>query len=235
MINKQPITKALIDPEGLLEVHHLFSTIQGEGPFAGVPAIFIRLFGCNLQCPACDTDYTSIYRLMMPRDIVKAVEECKVGGETLIVFSGGEPFRQNITPAAAALIEAGYRVQVETNGTLPPPPGFDALVLTGKAMVVCSPKTGSVNALTQVLVEAYKYVVDAFKVCGDGLPESALNHPAKPVLFRPPKTYSGRIYVQPLDAADEVENQTHLEAAIRSSRQHGFTLCLQTHKLINLE
>ena len=42
-----------------LEVVDLWQTIQGEGPFAGMRAIFIRLAGCNLQCPFCDTDYTS--------------------------------------------------------------------------------------------------------------------------------------------------------------------------------
>ena len=56
MINKQPIEKREPSYEGTLQVHSIFKTIQGEGPFCGTPCVFVRLAGCNLQCPACDTD-----------------------------------------------------------------------------------------------------------------------------------------------------------------------------------
>src|SRR3954467_9071958 len=42
-----------------LSIHSIFYTLQGEGPYSGCPAVFMRLAGCNLQCPGCDTDYTS--------------------------------------------------------------------------------------------------------------------------------------------------------------------------------
>ena len=44
-----------IDRDRHLDVHSIFHTIQGEGPYCGHPAVFIRLAGCNLQCPGCDT------------------------------------------------------------------------------------------------------------------------------------------------------------------------------------
>ena len=57
-INSQAIEKSAHYTTRSYDVHSIFPTIQGEGPFVGQPAIFIRLAGCNLQCPACDTDYT---------------------------------------------------------------------------------------------------------------------------------------------------------------------------------
>jgi len=50
-MNQQPIEKQFLHPKGDLEVHSIFLTIQGEGPFTGQRAVFVRLAGCNLQCP----------------------------------------------------------------------------------------------------------------------------------------------------------------------------------------
>lgn len=235
MRNTQPIHKAHMDPDGVLEVHHLFSTIQGEGPFSGHPAIFLRLYGCNLQCPMCDTDYTSKFQIMEPAMIVEKAKALCLGGEKLVVITGGEPLRQNIVPTAKALWKAGFHVQIETNGTLPAPEGCHELVKIGAMSIVCSPKTGSINKGVLPLIKAYKYVLKDGEAQADGLPKTALGHTANPALARPPTWFTGRIYVQPLDSADEQENKEHLEAAISSCRKHGHTLCLQTHKLSNLE
>ena len=64
--NGQPIEKVQRTFDGTLEVHSIFKTIQGEGPFCGTPAVFIRLAGCNLQCPWCDT--CLLYTSPSPRD-----------------------------------------------------------------------------------------------------------------------------------------------------------------------
>jgi len=59
MFGTNPLSKP-IESDGLyLEVQDIFSTIQGEGPFAGKPAVFLRLAGCNLRCFFCDTDFES--------------------------------------------------------------------------------------------------------------------------------------------------------------------------------
>ena len=71
ILNTQPIEKRHHKVD--LEVHSIFYTIQGEGPFCGTPAVFIRLAGCNLQCPSCDTNYTSKRRTMTAEEIVNEV------------------------------------------------------------------------------------------------------------------------------------------------------------------
>ena len=229
-LNQQPIAKQNLHERGLLDLHHMFSTIQGEGPFAGVPAVFVRLFGCNLQCPMCDTDYTSNRSQVMPHFILDAVKEMSSPSK-LVVFSGGEPMRQNIAPAVRLLLEHGYRVQIETNGTLfVPDLPYDQIT------VVCSPKAGKINAELAPQITALKYVLHAKSIDPeDGLPLKALAHPAAPRVARPPVGFKGPVYVQPIDVNNPIENNRHLDAAIRSCLKFGYTLCLQTHKIINLE
>lgn len=229
-LNKQPIAKQHLHERGLLDLHHVFATIQGEGPFVGVPAIFVRLFGCNLRCPRCDTDYTSNHSQVMPHFILDAVKEMSTPSK-LVVFSGGEPMRQNIAPAVNLLLEHGYRVQLETNGTL-----FVPGLHYDQITVVCSPKAGKINADLAPHITALKYVLHSNSVDPeDGLPLRVLAHPAAPRVARPPVGFKGAVYVQPIDVNDPIENKRHLDAALRSCLKFGYTLCLQTHKIINLE
>ena len=99
LLNIQPIEKLAHPVDGKLDVHSIFFTIQGEGPFTGHPAIFIRLAGCNLQCPKCDTDYTSKRSRMLYQDILGEVRRLTPKthkNRTLIVITGGEPLRQDL-------------------------------------------------------------------------------------------------------------------------------------------
>lgn len=230
MPNTQPISKQNLVSNGLLELHHMFLTIQGEGPFAGTPAVFVRLFGCNLQCPFCDTDYTSEKLQVTPDYVINKATEFFGEQKGLIVFSGGEPFRQNISPAAKLLVEAGFTVQVETNGTLPPSPD-----LPDEVVIVCSPKTGSINKDLTPRIDALKYVIHADSLDTDGLPIMALGHTAKPTAAKPPTGFTGDVFVQPIDVDNPVENVRHLDAAIRSCMTFGYRLCVQIHKIINME
>lgn len=234
MINIQPIEKQQESGGLSLDVHSIFPTIQGEGPFAGRPAVFVRLGGCNLCCPLCDTDYTNGRTEMGIGGIVEEVRAAAGGPYAirLVVITGGEPFRQNIKPLCIQLVSAGYTVQIETNGTLWIPDFPYSIV-----HVVCSPKTGKINAKLEPHIHAYKYVVHADQVDeNDGLPLRALNHTAIPKLARPRAGFNGPVYVQPVDVQDEMENQRHLQAAIDSVMKYpGRILCLQIHKIINME
>lgn len=232
-MNKQPIEKG-IHRDGLLELVSIFRTIQGEGPFAGTPAVFVRLAGCNLQCPLCDTDYTSGRYQATPEHVLEKIVAEAVKTR-FVVITGGEPFRQNIVPLCKLLLSRGYRVQIETNGTLFNP-GLIEFAGNTRFSIVCSPKAGKVTASLEPFITAYKYVISADAMSTeDGLPLKALGHPANPHVARPHIGFTGPVYVQPVDMKIESENQRHLDAAIRSCMKYGYTLCLQIHKIIGLE
>lgn len=233
-MNNQPTEKLNIHPEGALHLHHCFPTIQGEGPFAGTPAIFVRLAGCNLQCPACDTDYTSERTTVHPLEIISHVEQWvppQRRHRQLVVITGGEPFRQNLAPLVVALVAEGYRVQIETNGTLWLE-HFPADICT----IVCSPKTPKINPKLAEKVTAFKYVVQTgFVDASDGLPFATLGQINQKSVARPPVGSLAEIYVQPLDEQDAKKNRANTELAVRSCLTFGYRLCIQTHKLANLE
>ena len=246
MINIQPIEKRNYREDGQLEVHSIFNTIQGEGPFTGHRAVFVRLAGCNLQCPSCDTDYTSMRTLMNADEVLHEVDAARKNNmesdsqSHLVVITGGEPFRQDIGPLVYALIANGYRVQVETNGTLAPPYKFDEVCSKdlnerGACFIVCSPKAGKVNNIIERIACAYKYVMDEGNVAADGLPVIALDHSAAPHVARPPAGYMGPIYLQPCDDKDERSNAGNLKACVASCMMYGYTLQLQVHKILGVE
>ena len=107
----------------LKRVNGIFATIQGEGHNAGRAAVFVRLAGCNLRCPFCDTDFAA-YREMSDADIVSAV--CAFGPR-FVVLTGGEPALQADAELVGLLHGAGCEVAMETNGTRTPPEGIDWL------------------------------------------------------------------------------------------------------------
>lgn len=233
-INIQPIEKRRQDDDGSsIEVHSIFYTIQGEGPFTGHPAVFVRLTGCNLQCPSCDTEYTEKRIRMDPRVILLAVGDVipQTAKCRLVVITGGEPFRQNITELARVLTQAGYSVQVETNGTMAPSVNFPIV----GTMVVCSPKTGKVHPNLHQHIAAYKYVLDASSVDIDGLPILALNHTASPRVARPHAGFNGPVYLQPMDPKDDAQYITNVRAVKQSCLKFGYVCQLQVHKIIGVE
>lgn len=239
-MNNQPIEKRRESDGSSLEIHSVFNTIQGEGPFTGHSAVFIRLAGCNLQCPACDTDYTQGRWNSTPSSVCQFVREMREP-PSLAVITGGEPFRQNIHPLVELLLAEGYTVQIETNGTLPPPTIDFAEMCSlntnesNRCFVVCSPKAGRVNTVTASLACAYKYVMAHDSVDTDGLPLLALDHTAFPRVARPPAGFKGKIYLQPCDDKDDAINQVNLQACVNSVMLHSYKLQLQIHKIINVE
>ena len=242
-INKQPPLPPDRDEDGFLNIHSVFRTIQGEGPFAGFPAVFVRLYGCNLQCPHCDTEYTDNRE---PHNALAIVRICEAellgyrGGnpvktKPLVVITGGEPFRQNITPLVTALLERDIYVQIETNGVLYPDYDFpwgDELLT-----VVCSPKTPRIHKQTALSVHAYKYVLSYDSVAEDGLPKSALGHPLGKYdhVARPPSEWSGPIYINPMDAQDPEVNEKNMEAVVKTVMTHRNAIMgVQMHKIVGL-
>lgn len=222
----------IVKTSNAISVHSIFNTIQGEGPFAGEHAIFIRLAGCNLQCPLCDTEYTKGAMPYTPQTLVYEVLGLTFPLPKLIVLTGGEPFRQPIGDYVRALIQKGFRVQIETNGTLY---RNDLPYEDDKLTIVCSPKTHIVHPELLPHIKALKYVATADSIDpDDGLPTHALEHPRKGKLFRPPVDFPGTVYLQPVDEQDVHANARNEHAVVASCMKHGHRLCLQLHKIIGL-
>lgn len=108
----------------VLQVNEIFYSIEGEGHRVGEPTTFVRLAKCNLRCFFCDTEFDS-YEEMAVEQIVE-----EVGRHTAVwvCLTGGEPLGQNIAPLCQALKDAGYRLHIETNGTVDPDPELYNLI-----------------------------------------------------------------------------------------------------------
>jgi organic radical activating enzyme len=175
--------------------------------------VFVRLSGCNLQCPFCDTDHFA-FTEMEADAIVAAVRSC--GGLCKrICLTGGEPTLQ----ADAALLEAfhaaGYTVHMETNGTHEVPAGVDWVTLSPKNQV-----TGLKGNGTVVLEKADEVKL----VLAPGVDPSAW------AAF--PATWH---FLQPCDVSDPVRNREILGLTIEYIQLHpSWRLSLQTHKLLSI-
>jgi organic radical activating enzyme len=122
----------------------IFASIQGEGASLGKPCTFVRLSRCNLACLWCDTAYTWRFAgdnrphrddLAFDRaanQVTLSEEETAARIAALaqprLVVTGGEPLLQGAALARMVALLPPTRVEVETNGTVPPTPALDALV-----------------------------------------------------------------------------------------------------------
>ena len=131
-------------------VKEMFLTVQGEGGQAGRPAVFLRFAGCNLWsglerdragavCKFCDTDFVGTDGLNGGKFAAAEALAAAVsglwpgGGKPCVVCTGGEPLLQLDAALIDALHGAGFETAVETNGTLPAPPGLDWICVSPKS------------------------------------------------------------------------------------------------------
>lgn len=225
MFGANPIRKQELRSDGRLWVQEVFRTIQGEGPLAGRPAVFIRLAGCNLACKFCDTEFESGDWLHEEDVGTEALELARGWPRPLFVFTGGEPFRQDIRELARRLLFVGD-VQIETAGTL----WLEGL--HKDASLVVSPKTGQLKAAIVGKSGAFKYILRAGEIDPkDGLP-SVMPTGVVGRVARPPE--HAEVYVQPCDDHELMRNKENLEAAKQSALKFGYRLSLQQHKILEL-
>ncbi|MBN1968237.1 MAG: radical SAM protein [Candidatus Delongbacteria bacterium] len=102
----------------MIKVNEIFLSLQGESTYAGLPCIFVRLTGCNLRCKWCDTTYSFYEGTDLETEaIIERISkyDCK-----LIEFTGGEPLLQKneLLPIFRKLIDNGFRILLETNGSI---------------------------------------------------------------------------------------------------------------------
>ncbi len=101
----------------MIKINEIYLSVQGESTHTGLPCIFIRLTGCNLRCSWCDTAYAFHEGKNMSIDeILQKVENF---GIHLVEITGGEPLMQdNVYTLMRRLIENGYKVMLETGGSI---------------------------------------------------------------------------------------------------------------------
>jgi len=205
-------------------VKECFLTLQGEGAQAGSRAVFLRFAGCNLwsgreqdragaQCNFCDTDFVGTDgqgggKFRSADELAACVAELWGEGEEyrLVVITGGEPMLQLDELLIEALHARGFRVAVETNGTLPAAPGLD--------WICVSPKAGT--DVVQRRGDELKLVWPQPGIDPSELEQWEFEH----------------FLVQPMDCA---EADKALEAAIRLAMDRPrWRLTLQAHKIVGL-
>lgn len=100
-------------------VYEIFKSIQGESTFAGLPCVFVRLAGCNLNCTWCDTPYARVPDEAVEMTIAEVMDEVGGFGCPIVEITGGEPLLQEEARILAAeLLAKGYQVLMETNGSV---------------------------------------------------------------------------------------------------------------------
>ncbi len=205
-------------------VKEIFYTLQGEGAQTGRPAVLCRFAGCNLWngreadraraiCRFCDTDFigTDGERggvFASAADLAQAIAAAWPGTSEgrYVVFTGGEPALQLDQPLLEEVRRGRFSTAIETNGTVPLPPGLD--------WVCVSPKAGA--PLRQRRGNELKLVYPQ-----DGLDPSTLE-----------QLPFAHHFLQPCDGPDLPE---HTRSAVEYCLAHPrWRLSLQTHKLLGI-
>jgi len=108
-------------PDAIMQISEIYTSLQGESTYTGLPCVFVRLTGCNLRCTWCDTEY-SFYggKKMTLEQVFDEVEHLNPS-RGLVEITGGEPMLQEreVVPLMQRLLGAGYKVLLETSGERP--------------------------------------------------------------------------------------------------------------------
>ena len=107
-----------------MKVCEIFKSIEGEGIRMGQAAVFVRLHGCNLRCSYCDSMYAvegPDFKQMSVGEVLAAVEMYRnESGVKCVTLTGGEPLiHESVGELLTAFSDAGFEVNIETNGTVP--------------------------------------------------------------------------------------------------------------------
>lgn len=189
----------------------MFYSIQGEGYHTGTPAVFIRLAGCNLKCPFCDTNHVT-YNEMTEQEITDYVAQfpCK-----LVVITGGEPTLQLTETLLDKLHKIGKYVAIETNGTKQLPKNVD--------WITVSPKESYVGYKGKVLL---KYANEV-KVVFDA--ENPIEDPSFGIV-------ADHYYAQPCDTGFIKSNKENINYCINFVKNNPtWKISLQTQKILNVQ
>ena len=197
-----------------IKVSEIFTSFQGEGPYVGTPATFLRLYGCNLNCPWCDTDI-STYEILSVDDVCEILlTQMEFNNIQTLIITGGEPTLQmeEIKRLIKELPD-DIKIQMETNGSL-----FEYV---DEIEYVISPKEDK----EKVFENYYKYENVFFKFVITS--QEDLN---EVIALKSKYNYGRTIWLQP-----EFSQDADIADLIRENfpRLENVKLSVQTHKYLN--
>lgn len=219
-------------------INEIFQTLQGEGVFTGVPAVFIRLQGCPVGCSWCDTKQTwekeqdkqttlgdialktldSDSWAMADSDALIQLMKAKGFTAKHIVITGGEPCIYDLTPLTASLEQGGYQCQIETSGTYP-------IQCSEQTWVTVSPKVGMKGGL-KVLAQAVNRANEVKHPVARGKDIEAL----EAILALRTSVNSPIVALQPIS-----QKTAATKLCIETCIQRNWRLSIQTHKYLNIQ
>ena len=216
-----------------LPVNEIFQSIQGEARWAGTPSVFIRLQGCAVGCPWCDTKHTwtldpageisgaamrakeadaPTYARMTTAELVAIVENFQARH---VVVTGGEPCDYDLRDLAQALLATGRSVQIETSGTAPIRAAQDV-------WVTLSPKfdmPGGLAVRDDALARADEWKIPVGKQSDVDRALALLEGKPRP----------SEVWLQPLS-----RNAKATELCIAEATRLGFKVSVQIHAFLGL-
>jgi 7-carboxy-7-deazaguanine synthase len=169
---------------GQLLVNEIFYSIEGEGLRVGEPTTFVRLAGCNLRCGFCDTRFDT-GAPMMVEAICAAVQRHPA---RWVCLTGGEPLGQNLELLARRLHAAGFRLHIETNGTLAPPPALFELI-----------EHWTVSPKRHPLADGFRRITELKYVVGETFREEQVQEHLAPLVYLQPESAQPRFVRRALE------------------------------------
>ncbi|WP_064792318.1 7-carboxy-7-deazaguanine synthase QueE [Shewanella woodyi] len=218
-------------------VNEVFETIQGEGFYTGVPAIFVRLQGCPVGCSWCDTKHTwelldvnkvqpemviqvdgtiGRWSELTTSELISFLKQ-KEFTASHVVITGGEPCLHDLTAMTEEFNDAGYSTQIETSGTF-------EIHCSEKTWVTVSPKL-KMKAGLAVLPQALKRA-------------NEIKHPVATAshiddldeLLNGIDLKGKTICLQPIS-----QKPRATELAMRVCIERNWRLSIQTHKYLDID
>lgn len=194
------------------KVVEVFNSLQGEGGQIGVPATFIRLYGCNLKCSFCDEPLHTQKDKITEYTAEELLALCK---NYLVVITGGEPSLNDINHLINVIQDKGnHVVQVETNG-------YNFMHIAAANLKTIAPKAG-VNILYPEKYDECKLLVSH---------DMDLEQLDQNINFWLARDVG--VYLQPINGMVETD-KLNLDFAIEQCERRGVPLSPQLHKLLGV-
>ncbi|OJV13533.1 MAG: hypothetical protein BGO27_04655 [Alphaproteobacteria bacterium 33-17] len=224
MLGRNQIREVIQEDTGVFQIKSIVASFKGDEPYCGAPAIFVNFGGCNLACNFCDTDFEDFID-MKNDEIIQKINGLSLNNQgkrvrNLVVLTGGEPLRQPISHLCNLIVDQGFAVLIETNGTI-------FRNISPKCEILISPKnTGSgYSFIRDDLLRraiAIKFVISKSHPLYQKVPDIGQSR------------YNTKVYLQPMDEFDIIKNLNNLQYILEIAEETGYYYNIQTQKIIGL-